>query len=74
MHQTPYQKILWLVACQAHAAGDRADARIILKMVEAIDGCDYVLARQLRLALRAGYRDQCGEVPAQRGFDEAMGG
>jgi hypothetical protein len=70
VHQTPFQKNLWLVACQAHAAGDRADARIILKMVEAIDGSDYVLAAQLRLALRSTYRDSCGEVPAQRGADE----
>jgi hypothetical protein len=43
-------------------------------MVEAIDGCDYELARQLRLALRAGYRDLCGDVPAQRSVDDGAPG
>jgi hypothetical protein len=61
---------LWTFACEAHAAGDRADARIIMKMIEAIDASDYELARQLCLALRPWYRDRCGEVPVRRGLDE----
>ncbi len=69
MAQTPFQRTLWAIARDAHAAGDRADARIMMKMIEAIDEGDYDELVQLNLALRPHYRDRSGKVPAQRAHD-----
>ena len=71
VHQTPFQRTLWLLACDAHAHGDRADARIMMKMVEAIDEGDYVLLGQIGVAIRSPYRERVGKVPAQRSHDLA---
>jgi hypothetical protein len=67
--QTPFQRTLWGIARDAHAAGDRADARIMMKMIEAIDEGDYGQLAQLSLALRSHYRDRSGRVPKQRTQD-----
>lgn len=69
MAQTPFQRTLWAIARDAHAAGDRADARIVMKMIEAIDNGDYGQLPQLNLALRPPYRDRSGKVPAHRALD-----
>lgn len=69
MYQTPFQRTLWSVARDAHAAGDRSDARIMMRMIEAIDQGDYAMLGQLSLALRARYRDRTGPVPKQRADD-----
>ena len=69
MTQTPFQRALWGIARDAHAAGDRADARILMKMIEAIDEGDYEQLVQLNLALRSPYRDRSGKVPAHRAHD-----
>lgn len=71
VHQTPYQRLLWTIARDAHSVGDRADARILMKMIEAIDDGDYELLRQLSLALRPQYRDRSGAVPERRAQDLA---
>jgi hypothetical protein len=73
VHQTPFQHTLWLRATEAHAVGDRADSRIMLKMIEAIDDGDYGLLRQLSLALRQHYRDRVGPVPERRAQDLSGG-
>jgi hypothetical protein len=73
VHQTPFQRTLWLRASEAHAVGDRADGRIMVKMIEAIDDGDYGLLRQLSLALRAQYRDRIGPIPERRAQDLAGG-
>jgi hypothetical protein len=67
--QTPFQRNLWAVARDAHAAGDRADARIMMKMIEAIDDGDYEQLAQLNLALRPRYRERSGKVPQRRAQD-----
>lgn len=69
MHQTPFQTDLWLAAKAAHAAGDRADARILMKMIEAVDVDEYAALAGLAAALRAPYRDLLGRVPTHRGDD-----
>ena len=69
MTQTPFQRTLWGIARDAHAAGDRADARIMMKMIEAIDEGDYAQLAQLNIALRQQYRDRSGRVPTQRAQD-----
>ena len=69
MYQTPFQRTLWSVARDAHAAGDRADARIMMRMIEAIDQGDYAMLGQLGLALRAKYRERTGQAPRQRSDD-----
>jgi hypothetical protein len=69
VHQSPFQRNLWNVARDAHAAGDRADARIIMKMIESIDDGDYSQLGQLTSALRPTYRERCGAVPAHRAQD-----
>lgn len=69
MHQTPFQTDLWLAAKTAHAAGDRADARILLKMIEAVDADEYAALPGLVAALRPTYRERLGRVPASRGED-----
>jgi hypothetical protein len=71
VHQSPFQKNLWNVARDAHAAGDRADARILMRMIEAIDEGDYALLGQLSVALRSAYRERCGPVPSHRSQDGA---
>ena len=63
MPQTPFQKRAWAIAQRAHSSADRADARILMCMVEAIDEGDYASLRQFAVALRAGYRDQLGTIP-----------
>ena len=73
MHQTPFQRLLWIAAKDAHAAGDRADARILMRMIEGIDEGDYELLVQLSQALRPGYRDRIGRVPGQRAQDVTHG-
>lgn len=72
MHQTPFQRLLWIAAKDAHAAGDRADARILMRMIEGIDEGDYELLLQLSQALRPGYRDRIGRVPGQRAQDVTL--
>lgn len=67
--QTPFQRTLWGLARDAHAAGDRADARILMRMIEAIDEGDYEQLAQLNLALRPHYRDRSGKVPQRRAQD-----
>jgi hypothetical protein len=67
--QTPFQRTLWAIARDAHAAGDRADARILMKMIEAIDDGDYTQLAQLNRALRPPYRDRSGKVPTHRALD-----
>ena len=67
--QTPFQRTLWGIARDAHAAGDRADARIMMKMIEAIDEDDYEQVAQLNQALRPRYRDRSGKVPTRRSLD-----
>ena len=69
VHQTPFQRRLWLVARDAHAAGDRADARILMRMIETIDDGDYEALAQLHVALRPNYRDIVGAVPKGRAVD-----
>ena len=69
VHQTPFQRLLWIAAKDAHAAGDRADARILMRMIEGIDAGDYLLLVQLSQGLRPGYRDRIGRVPEQRAQD-----
>ncbi|MEO6594399.1 MAG: hypothetical protein ABIP94_06575 [Planctomycetota bacterium] len=69
MHQTPFQRTLWLIAKAAHAAGDRADARILMGMIVAIDDGDYQGLPQMTVALRVNYRSQLGKVPADRSVD-----
>ncbi|HEX5053146.1 MAG TPA: hypothetical protein VFZ65_15330 [Planctomycetota bacterium] len=69
MHQTPFQKILWMIAKAAHAAGDRADARILMGMIVAIDEGDYAGLTQMTVALRATYRSLLGPVPSDRVSD-----
>ncbi|MBL8733276.1 MAG: hypothetical protein JNN13_12975 [Planctomycetes bacterium] len=63
MKQTDFQRLLWTVVTEAHAAGDRADARILLGMIEAIDAGDYASLPQMALALRQQYRTRIGKVP-----------
>jgi hypothetical protein len=70
LHQTPFQHRLWQIARNAHAAGDRADARILMRMIEAIDNDDYPALPQYFPALRQNYRDVLGKLPASRGKDE----
>ena len=73
MYQTPFQRTLWTLAREAHSLGDRQDARVMLKMIEAIDEGDYELLRQLSLALRPTHRERIGPVPERRAQDEAGG-
>lgn len=73
VHQTPFQRTLWRAASDAHAGGDRADARIMMKMVEAIDEGDYELLGQLSLALRPNYRSHIGNLPTRRAEDADAG-
>jgi hypothetical protein len=67
--QTSFQRTLWRAATAAHAAGDRADARIMLRMIESIDEGDYTTLHQLGQALRGHYRDSLGKVPQARSDD-----
>ena len=69
VHQTPFQRTLWRAATDAHATGDRADARILLRMIEAIDEGDYATLGQLGQALRPAFRDRLGRVPQTRALD-----
>jgi hypothetical protein len=69
VHQTPFQRRLWVLARDAHAAGDRADARILMRMIEAIDEGDYPTLGMLAQALRPGYRERIGPVPGDRARD-----
>lgn len=71
MHQTPFQRALWAAARDAHAAGDRADARILMRMIEAVDESDYDQLGPLQAALRPTYRERIGPVPQQRAQDLA---
>lgn len=67
--QTPFQSSLWRCVTEAHAAGDRADARIMMRMIEVIDEGDYATLNQHAQALRGHYRDRLGRVPSNRAED-----
>jgi hypothetical protein len=69
VHQTPFQRALWILARDAHAGGDRADARILMRMIEAIDEGDYPTLLMLGQGLRPGYRDRIGPIPGDRSDD-----
>ena len=71
--QTPFQRTLWLVATEAHAAGDRADARIMMRMIETIDEGDYANLVPLVAALRPTFRDRLGRIPNGRAHDHGHG-
>jgi hypothetical protein len=71
--QTPFQRTLWLVATDAHAAGDRADARIMMRMIETIDEGDYANLAPLVAALRPMFRDRLGRIPNGRAHDHGHG-
>lgn len=58
---------MWLLVTDAHAAGDRADARIMLGMIEAIDEGDYAVLAQMSLALQPKYRERVGPAPTPPG-------
>lgn len=66
---TPLQQRLWSEACRAHDAGDRADARVLHRMSEAIDEGDYAAVQQLAQTLREVYRTRLGTLPAARAHD-----
>ncbi|MFK7739547.1 MAG: hypothetical protein AB8H80_04420 [Planctomycetota bacterium] len=68
--QTPFQQRAWALAQRAHSSADRADARILMTMVEAIDDGDYDGLAELVLALRSNYRQSLGDVPRSSQQDE----
>jgi hypothetical protein len=61
------------VATDAHAAGDRADARIMMRMIETIDEGDYANLGPLMAALRPAFRDRLGRIPSGRANDQGHG-
>lgn len=71
MSQSAFQRRAWVLAQEAHSAADRADARILLRMIEVVDQGDYGALAQLVQALRAPYRERLGEIPAEAERGEA---
>lgn len=69
VHQTPFQRRVWLVARDAHASGDRADGRILLNMIEDIDEGNYAGLLMQVQALRPAYRDRVQPIPEDRADD-----
>ena len=67
--QTPFQNRAWAIAQTAHSRADRADARILMRMVEVVDEGDYGSLSQLCKALRPGYREQLGTIPESASED-----
>ena len=63
LSQTIFQRRAWYVAQNAHSAADRADARILMRMIELVDQGDYTALDQLAQALQVEYRELLGEIP-----------
>jgi hypothetical protein len=63
--QSDFQRRAFSTAQMAHSAADRADARILMRMVEAVDEGDILDLYQLSLALQARYLDELGPIPDQ---------
>lgn len=64
MPQSEFQRRAFAIAQQAHSAADRADARILMSIVDAIDERDFESLPQLTQAVQAKYRSQLGDVPS----------
>lgn len=71
MSHTAFQQRAWAAAQAAHAAADRADARILLRMIEFVDCGDYEALGPLVKALQEAYRQKLGSVPASCDEDAA---
>lgn len=71
--QSIFQQRVWRVAQNAHAVADRADARILMRMIEVVDDGDYVDLPELAKALREPYRQSIGVIPADRTDDMTAG-
>ncbi len=71
MTQTDFQRRAFTIVQVAHSAADRADARILMRMVELVDEGDYPGLVQMAKALQARYREQLGAIPAA---DDARAG
>lgn len=74
LHQSPFQRRVLAAVEQARAAGDLLDARILMRLVRAVDEADYVVIEPLARVLRPGYRDSIGAIPASRAADCCDGG
>jgi len=61
--QTSFQRRAWGVAESARSSADRADARILMRMIELVDCGDYEALEPLAQALQAEYRELLGLVP-----------
>jgi hypothetical protein len=56
LSQTSFQRRAWSVAENARSSSDRADARILMRMIELVDCGDYDALEPLAKALQAEYR------------------
>ena len=63
LSQTSFQRRAWSVAENARSSSDRADARILMRMIELVDCGDYDALEPLAKALQAEYRTLLGIVP-----------
>lgn len=72
MSQTSFQRRAWSVAQNARSSADRADARILMRMIELVDRGDYEALETLAKALQAEYREGLGIVPAESGEDRVV--
>jgi hypothetical protein len=61
--QSDFQRRAFSVAQAAHSAVDRADARILMGIIEVVGDGDLRDLSQLMLALQSKYRDQLGSLP-----------
>lgn len=60
--QSDFQRRAFLIAQAAHSAADRADARILMRIIEVVDDGDLRELSQLTLALQGKYRDELGSM------------
>ena len=54
--QSDFQRRAFSAAQAAHSAADRADARILMRIIEVVDHGDYPALAQLTQALQSRYR------------------
>jgi len=64
--QTDFQRRAFELAQHAHSETDLADARILMRIVEAVDEGDFAGLQQYTQALQGTYRQQLGPVPSGR--------
>lgn len=69
LSQTSFQRRAWCVAESARSSSDRADARILMRMIELVDCGDYDGLEPLAKALQAEYRELLGLVPGSEQDD-----